>query len=729
MLRIFIFASVWIGSVASGVAMAQSPAGGVKFLSLGGASRHVLEDASLYVWGGVAGPLAWDCENLQHSGVCNNCPRITTGQDLPETLEPCNEKRVHAGTRLSVRLSGIRGAPQIKSTTESGAVKGVLESTGSGEHVYTVSWGELCDENPLRLDCSHSFKLGGALNPEDSWLTLYVRSHRPINPSATTNPEGCAGSVAGVCAFQILRGDRRLFMADFQFVDVRHEAEDAVLKALDFIKIRAFYEPWQEGSSLADMVEQVGYHSPFADFTILDKNTVEGLVEGLTNDQNYVFKLALVDAANNVAYLTHGDTVLEACSGSGGAPPDPVTIQELLQQGSSQPAACSYVAQPSKITGFLSKKTNCFVATAVTGGGDSLEVEILRNWRDKVLLDFKWGRAFVRFYYKHGPAWADKIQKHSWSKKLMHLALMPVVAWAWVQLNTPTWVWGVLIWLGLLYGVLVFFKRLWLWGFVLLCALGVVSACSMPTAKAAETGARKWIEHPEAKRGLFKITSQGEYLYKTPESASRHGASFRLGWHGFGNLQNSQGLAFRDVYRKAKNWPTFFVDYEWRLWRSAVGDFLLTFGSGFFLAADKGFFASDVARGIVDGSARSQKEKVYFMLLPNSVGALYRLRFGKNPFLVPFAGCGVGVFAALERQGGSAISLKSYHVGAGYVFQYMLGGQISLGHFSRESRIDLDREYGVNALYLTLEFRQYIALKKRLDFSSRMFVGGLAFEF
>ncbi len=41
----------------------------------------------------------------------------------------------------------------------------------------------------------------------------------------------------------------------------------------------------------------------------------------------------------------------------------------------------------------------CFVATAVYGDANAREVNILRQFRDDVLMDSAMGRAFVRFYY------------------------------------------------------------------------------------------------------------------------------------------------------------------------------------------------------------------------------------------------------------------------------------------------------------------------------------------
>jgi len=46
----------------------------------------------------------------------------------------------------------------------------------------------------------------------------------------------------------------------------------------------------------------------------------------------------------------------------------------------------------------------CFVATACYGRGDHPDVAVLRVFRDTWLRDSSWGRAFVAWYYRHGPS-------------------------------------------------------------------------------------------------------------------------------------------------------------------------------------------------------------------------------------------------------------------------------------------------------------------------------------
>jgi hypothetical protein len=51
----------------------------------------------------------------------------------------------------------------------------------------------------------------------------------------------------------------------------------------------------------------------------------------------------------------------------------------------------------------------------------------LRKFRDRCLLTNKWGREFVKFYYRHSPPIADYIRDKEALKLLVRCALKPVV--------------------------------------------------------------------------------------------------------------------------------------------------------------------------------------------------------------------------------------------------------------------------------------------------------------
>jgi hypothetical protein len=69
-------------------------------------------------------------------------------------------------------------------------------------------------------------------------------------------------------------------------------------------------------------------------------------------------------------------------------------------------------------------KNSCFIATAIYGDINALEVVTLRNFRNDYLLERWWGRIFVHIYYKFSPFMAKYLEKNSklsnYTKKILN---------------------------------------------------------------------------------------------------------------------------------------------------------------------------------------------------------------------------------------------------------------------------------------------------------------------
>ena len=71
----------------------------------------------------------------------------------------------------------------------------------------------------------------------------------------------------------------------------------------------------------------------------------------------------------------------------------------------------------------------CFIATAAYGTDTAQEINILREFRDKILLQNSLGAQFVSFYYKNSPPIAGFIAQHNVLRVIVREGFVdPIVA-------------------------------------------------------------------------------------------------------------------------------------------------------------------------------------------------------------------------------------------------------------------------------------------------------------
>jgi hypothetical protein len=77
----------------------------------------------------------------------------------------------------------------------------------------------------------------------------------------------------------------------------------------------------------------------------------------------------------------------------------------------------------------------CLIATAAYGSDLDPHVEILRNFRDRFLLNGQLGKRLVYLYYAHSPSVANVISRHNSMRAVVRLLLLPLVGFSWVALK------------------------------------------------------------------------------------------------------------------------------------------------------------------------------------------------------------------------------------------------------------------------------------------------------
>ena len=230
------------------------------------------------------------------------------------------------------------------------------------------------------------------------------------------------------------------------------------------------------------------------------------------------------------------------------------------------------------------------------------------------------------------------------------------------------------------------------------------------------TNKPKFIEHPLSEKGLIKIDKERVYIYDVQGSPQTRGTSVRFGVFDPTFLKNPEtNVHFKDIYSNG-DIPMIMVDYEWLLWRS-LGKMYFTAGSGVFAGSGHGQFENE--------TYFTPKENFTFMVFPCNLGVTWRLQFTERQIFVPYAVGGGTLFAFAEirdddkppRFGGSPAAY-----GGG-------GLQINMNFMETKSMFDLDRDYGINTIWFTAEYRRVQTLSQRFDFSSNVINAGFLIEF
>ncbi len=143
-------------------------------------------------------------------------------------------------------------------------------------------------------------------------------------------------------------------------------------------------------------------------------------ITGLENGTEYTFAVVAVDKFDN-----------------------PSPLSAIV---TATPVPTIDFAEHYRASGGEAEGDYCFIATAVYGDREHPFVRVLRVFRDVALLPHAPGRAFVRWYYRQGPAWAAHLQELPIPRAILQALFFPLVLFAVLALTAPLWLFALGVW-------------------------------------------------------------------------------------------------------------------------------------------------------------------------------------------------------------------------------------------------------------------------------------------
>ncbi len=397
-----------------------SSALGLSVTGVSGASAYTTT-GTVTIYGGAAGN---DCSATAAttSSTCNSCePSLMNCDTAP--LCACNQTRIYDNLVLTLALNKNESntANAIVTKAQDNSVLALTNSINGGNSV-SLTWNTLC----VAMGNSSCSSVTGTTT---NTITLRIVIDKDGNNANTTNEEsvdvvikiydpgatdfnvyGVGAGTAGISQFTPYPGDEKIFLEDISgesgFPIMGYSGAKA--KA-----VRVF----MSDTKMADAAPGSGLESE--DLSVVDDgaNLLNNVVDGLTNGTTYAFRIALVDEANNIVQFF--------------PPANSGTCDNTPWDTSD----CRYIATPDQVLGLLTEDMNCFIATAAVGSSLEPRLKLLRLFRNKILLRYRWGVDFVNSYYKYGPLAARYIQEHEWLKPAVRAALWPILALSWLALQ------------------------------------------------------------------------------------------------------------------------------------------------------------------------------------------------------------------------------------------------------------------------------------------------------
>ncbi len=216
---------------------------------------------------------------------------------------------------------------------------------------------------------------------------------------------------------------------------------------------------------------------------------------------------------------------------------------------------------------------------------------------------------------------------------------------------------------------------------------------------------------------LEAVSRKGVHKYKINKSPIRSAAQMKLGLLTPPEIESR--FDYNRVYRKYGDNAILLVDYERKLFKR-VGHMSVKLGGGLMFARGEGIFDPE---GI--NQSIPAMEQYTLLIWPVSLGITYKLQYWSTQFLSPFLSAGVDLFNIIEiRDDGirpNLMSMPATHFGGGvhFIIDSFTGSKIN----------HLEKEYGVNHMYILAEMRQYLNITADTDLTNTLFLGGIGVDF
>lgn len=150
-------------------------------------------------------------------------------------------------------------------------------------------------------------------------------------------------------------------------------------------------------------------------------NVTSYTLSGLTNGTTYKIRVLAVAQAMLHARVTAYNAKNESYTPSS-------EITQILGPAYDGVPSVEAEGMPEATVSYpLLPNEGCFIATAAYGHYSAPQVQALRDFRDRYLMKFSAGRAFVHWYYTHGPAGARVLNDYPVLKLPARIALYPLV--------------------------------------------------------------------------------------------------------------------------------------------------------------------------------------------------------------------------------------------------------------------------------------------------------------